>query len=65
MELTKVIQTIERFAPRALSDEFVQKTDGYDNSGLILKNSAEVKKILFALDFSEKVWDFPKKTLAE
>ena len=54
MELTKVIETIERFAPRALSDEFVQKTDGYDNSGLILKNSAEVKKILFALDFSEK-----------
>ena len=35
MELTKVIETIERFAPRSLSDEFVRKTDGYDNSGLI------------------------------
>lgn len=54
MELKKILDVFEQNVPHRYSDKLVEMTDGYDNSGLILKCGNEVHRALFSLDFSEK-----------
>ncbi len=59
MKTSEIISEIEKFAPISLSDEFVGKTGGYDNSGLII-GGEEVShdKMLVCVDVEKKDIDF-------
>jgi dinuclear metal center YbgI/SA1388 family protein len=57
VKLHDVYDRLQAFAPKALSDEYCQKYGAYDNSGILLDHGGEVKKILFALDFSAAALD--------
>ncbi len=59
MKTSEIIKEIEKFAPITVSDEFVQKTDGYDNSGLLI-GGEEVShdKMLVCVDVEKKDIDF-------
>ncbi len=59
MKTSEIINEIEKFAPISISDEFVQKTGGYDNSGLLL-GGEEVShdKMLVCVDIEKKDIDF-------
>ncbi len=49
----KVYQVVDSIAPFSLSDRFVQVTDGYDNSGIIIRaGEQKAEKVLFSLDLS-------------
>ncbi len=52
MKLSELYQKLEKIAPQSLSDEYCQKYDGYDNSGVLIDCGNEVKKVVFTLDFS-------------
>jgi dinuclear metal center YbgI/SA1388 family protein len=52
VKLHDVYDRLQAFAPKSLSDEYCKKYGAYDNSGVLLDSGEEVKKILFALDFS-------------
>lgn len=65
MQLKKIQEIFERFAPLRYSDELVRATDGYDNSGLLLKNGSEIRRAVFALDFSEKAVAFAVEKKAD
>lgn len=59
MKTSEIINEIEKFAPIAVSNEFVQKTGGYDNSGLLI-GGEEVshEKMLVCVDVEKKDIDF-------
>ena len=50
-EINKLVSVLEKYAPLSISHEVI-KNGGYDNSGLIVKSTDTVKKILFTLDLS-------------
>ncbi len=52
MKLSEIYQIANSLAPKRLSDEYCEKYDGYDNSGILVDTGKEITKILFSLDFS-------------
>ncbi len=52
MKLNEIYQIANALAPKRLSDEYCEKYDGYDNSGILVDTGKEITKILFSLDFS-------------
>lgn len=52
MRLNAVYEAADKLAPFALSGEYCEKYDAYDNSGVIVDCGNEIDKILFALDLS-------------
>ena len=62
MKLSELYGVLEKFAPKSLSEEYCRKYDAYDNSGILVDCGEEVKKVLFSLDFSEKVLDEAEET---
>ena len=53
MKLNDIFAIIEKnAAPVALSDELCSKYGHYDNSGIMLENSGNIKGVLFSLDFT-------------
>lgn len=54
MKLAQIYECANMIAPFALSREYCDKFDAYDNSGIILDCGGDVTKILFSLDLSER-----------
>ena len=65
MRSSDVYAVLENFAPKALSDEYCRKYDGYDNSGILVDGGKEVHKILFSLDFSGAALDTAEREGAD
>ena len=61
MKLNDSLSVLEEIGPLSLSDEFCNKLDAYDNSGIIIKSSEEVNGALFSLDLSHKAVERAKK----
>ena len=54
MKLNDILSVLEEVGPLFLSDEFCEKFDAYDNSGIIIKCSEDISGALFSLDLSHK-----------
>ena len=52
MNYREVYAKLCEYAPIELSDKLVDLDNGYDNSGIIVGNTGDVKKILFCLDLT-------------
>ena len=52
VKLSEAYETIERLAPKYISDEYCKTYDAYDNSGILIDCGDEIKGALFSLDFS-------------
>lgn len=52
MKLKHVYDLVDSLAPFALSREYCEKHDGYDNSGILLDCGKDVTGVLFSLDLS-------------
>ena len=52
MKLSEVYALLDGAAPKALSDEYVQRYGAYDNSGLLVNTGREVTAIVFTLDLT-------------
>ena len=52
MKLSEVYAVLDEAAPKYLSDEYCQKYNAYDNSGILVDTGEKVKKILFTLDLT-------------
>ena len=50
MKIREIYDLACKIAPIELSKAFVEKVDGYDNSGIIIETDREIKKVLFTLD---------------
>ncbi len=59
MKTSEIINEIEKFAPKSLSDRYVLETGGYDNSGLLI-GGEEIshEKILVCMDVLQDDIDF-------
>lgn len=53
MENCKILAELEELAPLKLSDEFVKRYGGYDNSGIITPLPDEVTGVIFSLDLTK------------
>lgn len=52
-KLKEFLNLLEEYAPLSLSYEMTNRGD-YDNSGIIVDNHDQIKKVLFTLDLTEK-----------
>ncbi|MBQ8684557.1 MAG: Nif3-like dinuclear metal center hexameric protein [Clostridia bacterium] len=52
MRLNEFYEIAERYAPKALSDEYCERYGAYDNSGVLIDTGEEIRGALFSLDFS-------------
>ncbi len=52
MRLTEIFKIADEIAPFALSKEWCELNQGYDNSGILLDCGEEITKIFFSLDLS-------------
>ncbi len=52
MKLKHVYDLVDSLAPFALSREYCEKHDGYDNSGILLDCGKDVTDVMFSLDLS-------------
>lgn len=57
MKLSEVYALLDGAAPKALSDEYVQRYGAYDNSGLLVNTGREVTAIVFTLDLTNEAVD--------
>ncbi|MBR2903080.1 MAG: Nif3-like dinuclear metal center hexameric protein [Clostridia bacterium] len=57
MKLTDFYALLDGVAPKKLSDEYCQRYDAYDNSGVLIDTGVEVEKALFALDLTQAALD--------
>lgn len=53
-KIERFMAILEQVAPLAISKKMIELGD-YDNSGLLVKSSDSVKKVLFSLDLSDEV----------
>ena len=49
MKIREIFDIACNVAPIELSKIFVERMDGYDNSGIIIETDREIKKVLFAV----------------
>lgn len=61
MKLREIYDVIDRQAPFRLSEEFTEKYDAYDNSGVMLDCGRDVAGLLFSLDLSLAAIEAAKK----
>lgn len=54
MKLSEVYAVLNEAAPKALSDEYVQRYGAYDNSGLLIDTGKDVTAVVFTLDLTEE-----------
>ena len=54
MKIQNVLNLLEQYAPLSLSNEFCQRYDAYDNSGIIVKIDEDITGIVFSLDLTSK-----------
>lgn len=54
MKLQTIYDSVDSLAPFALSREYCEKYDGYDNSGILLDCGEEITGALFSLDLSSE-----------
>ena len=52
MKINDALKIFEEYAPKRLSDKFVEKLNAYDNSGVIIDTEKDITGILFALDLT-------------
>ena len=52
MKLSEFYEIVNGVAPKKLSDEYCEKFDAYDNSGVLVDTGEEICGALFSLDFS-------------
>ena len=52
MKLTQIYKILDEVAPKRLSDEYCQKYNAYDNSGILIDTGDEIKGLLFSLDLT-------------
>ena len=52
MKLSELYAIADGLAPKRLSDQYCEKYQGYDNSGVLVDTGKEIVGILFSLDFS-------------
>lgn len=53
MKLSEFYQIANKFAPKALSDEYCERYGAYDNSGVLVDTGDEIEKALFSLDLTK------------
>lgn len=63
-KVEKFVALLEEFAPLSISYKAIEKGD-YDNSGLLIKSSDFVSKILFSLDLSKEAVNQAQKIGAD
>ena len=52
MSIADIFETLDRIAPKELSDEYCRLYDAYDNSGVLVDTGKGADSALFSLDFS-------------
>ncbi len=57
MKITELLTVFEKYAPLKLSSDFVNLTNGYDNSGVIINTTEDITGVVFALDLTLKAVD--------
>ncbi len=60
MQLKKIVELCERYAPLALSGEYCERYGAYDNSGVIVDCGQEITGVAFALDCTLSAVKFAK-----
>ncbi len=60
MKLCDVYKVLDAVAPKALSDALCAKYGYYDNSGILVDTGAEIKGVVFTLDFTQAALDRAK-----
>lgn len=57
MKINEVFKILNDYAPIELSNKFVEKVNGYDNSGIIVDTTDDIKGVLFTLDLTKNSID--------
>ena len=65
MEISKIIQQFEQFAPLSLSYDAQKNLGAYDNSGLILEVAKTTDCVVCALDLTSEVVDYANSVNAK
>ena len=52
MKLCEFYKIANELAPKTLSDEYCEKYDAYDNSGVLIDVGEEITGVLFSLDLT-------------
>ena len=52
MKLSEIYKIADSVAPKCLSDEYCEKFDAYDNSGILIDCGEDIHGVLFTLDLS-------------
>lgn len=52
MNIKEIFSVLQNYAPISLSDEFVKLENGYDNSGIIVETTEDIKSVVFSLDLT-------------
>ena len=58
MEIKKILEVFNSFAPLSLSDDAIKNLGFYDNSGLILDCGGDTDSVVCALDLTDEVVDY-------
>ncbi len=61
MKINEVFSILNDFAPVELSNKFVEKINGYDNSGIIVDTADDITGVLFTLDLTKNSVDLAIK----
>ncbi len=61
MKLQEIYNILETEIPKKLSDDFVAKFNGHDNSGILVDTGIDIKKAVFALDLTNGAINQAKK----
>ena len=57
MKLNDFYKIADELAPKALSDEYCKRWNGYDNSGILVNTGDDINAALFSLDLSQQAID--------
>ncbi len=57
MKLSEIYTVADALAPKCLGDEYCEKYDAYDNSGVLVDCGEEIRGALFSLDLSSAAID--------
>ncbi|MBR3863616.1 MAG: Nif3-like dinuclear metal center hexameric protein [Clostridia bacterium] len=58
MEIKKILEVFNSFAPLSLSDDAIKNLGFYDNSGLLLDCGGDTDSVVCALDLTDEVVDY-------
>lgn len=61
MKINEVFKILNEYAPIDLSNKFVEKINGYDNSGIIVDTTDDITGVIFTLDLTKNSVDLAIK----